>query len=346
MIVGVCGYGYSGSGAVLDLLKEYDEVYVADKMEFSFPYKPDGIEDLGRAICYNPRRYWSSDSAIRRFKRLLWFQNKKWVYHTKGRSSQLIETLLSRIIQTSWNGSTTMHIYQSYGWEYYIKQRFVRRVRSLLEKKLGFVIRRTFWPDKKMFYSYLSKNIFESACRDFINGFIEAISDNNSSDIIVLDQPYPANDPKSCFWLFNSPKAIIVNKDPRDIYLLAKKTLGVYGKFIPVDDVESFIIYYRGLMHSRNISNDDPDILEINVEDLIYNYCNTKLKIENFIGIKHSDLLRNPHFDPNISINNTQLWMLYPQFNKDIYKIEKELADYLFDFGKYNKKPDFNIHPF
>lgn len=68
MIVGVCGLGYTGSGAVLDLLKEFDENYVIDAMEFALAYTPDGLEDLEYHLVKSPSRYFSSDIAIKRFK--------------------------------------------------------------------------------------------------------------------------------------------------------------------------------------------------------------------------------------------------------------------------------------
>ena len=69
MIIGVCGLGYTGSGAVIDLLKEYSGLQVEDKDEFGLVFRPDGLQDL----CYqvtHPRRYMSSDMAIHRFIRL------------------------------------------------------------------------------------------------------------------------------------------------------------------------------------------------------------------------------------------------------------------------------------
>ena len=36
MVVGVCGHGYTGSGAVLDFLKQFDECSVPSSADYEF----------------------------------------------------------------------------------------------------------------------------------------------------------------------------------------------------------------------------------------------------------------------------------------------------------------------
>ena len=67
MIVGVCGCGYTGSGAYVDLLKEYEECNVFDDFELTIAYVPDGLKDLEYHLVIQPNRFMSSDVAIRRF---------------------------------------------------------------------------------------------------------------------------------------------------------------------------------------------------------------------------------------------------------------------------------------
>ena len=64
MIIGVCGYGYSGSGAVCDFLHEWDSCSCCPMdMEFSLLYIPHGIQDLEyqlmekRSDIYHPIRH-------------------------------------------------------------------------------------------------------------------------------------------------------------------------------------------------------------------------------------------------------------------------------------------------
>ena len=69
MIIGVCGYGYTGSGAMLDLLREYkDFSQLKDDVELIFSYYPDGLESLAYHLYEAPSRYMSPDIAMHRFE--------------------------------------------------------------------------------------------------------------------------------------------------------------------------------------------------------------------------------------------------------------------------------------
>ena len=346
MVLGVCGFGFSGSGAVLDWLKDYPEVYVADKMEFSFVYKPDGLGDLGNAICYNPVRYFSSDSAIRRF--IQYMKRSSGVYNhlTGGNFQKLFDTLLSNIIQIKWEGSTSVHNYQASTIDFLFRQYIPRKVRWHLKQKMNIVIHKSYWPEKEMYFSFLNEKEYLQYTKDFVSGIIATLTEGNTSDILALDQCFAANDPETSFRYFNNPMAITVIRDPRDNYLLAKKTLGYESSFIPRQRVEDFIIYYRGLMESRRYSIQSKNVVEVRFEDLIYNFEETITCLENKIGLKHIALENHTHFNPKVSINNTQLWYKYPQYQKDIYIIEKELGEYLYPFERFEVKPVFNTNSF
>lgn len=71
MIIGVCGLGWTGSGAVKDLLTEYSEITNVGKTEgdyeFNFVYRPDGILDLRYQLFEGACRDVSSKIAVNRF---------------------------------------------------------------------------------------------------------------------------------------------------------------------------------------------------------------------------------------------------------------------------------------
>lgn len=340
--------GYSGSGAVLDLLKEFPELHVWDRLELSFIYKPDGLLDLGSAVSYSPCRYWSSDSAIRRFLKYMKRYQKKYDHFTDGVFSKALNEFIEELVQVRWKGSTSVHYYQAEGASYWFGQLVPRFVRSRLER-VGLVFRGTLTPDKTMFYSYLEAEDFNVFTRKFVETIIYSLTKASEGDRIVLNQLFSANNPQKSFPFFNNPKAIVVNRDPRDIYLLAKKAVGFDSRFIPADKVEDFIVYYKGLMRSCSYDPSDERILVLNFEDLIYKYQGTKCAICDFLGISLSpnDMVnKQKYFDPNISIDNTQLWLKYNTYKDDIDKITDSLADYLYDFDKYEIKPKFKNKSF
>lgn len=343
MQLGVCGFGYSGSGAVLDLLKDYPSVIVADKVELSFTFKPDGLNDLKKAICTEPTRHWSSDTTIRRF--IQFMKRKRRIYNraTDGQFGPLSVDFIKKIIQVEWPGYTGTHYYQDSGVEFFFKQILALHLRVLIEKYFK-PLKFNTWPQKTMYYSYMEEKEFDEKAHDFVQKVIMSIT-GKTDKIVAVDQLFSANRPQDSFAYFDHPKAIVVLRDPRDTYLLAKRAVGIYSKFIPVNKVESFIAYYKGLMDSRSYMSDDR-ILEINFEDLIYDHNTTRRKIESFLGLPEAYKNESSRFRPEVSINNTQLWKKYTTYREDIKKIEDALPEFLYSFDKYRLAPTFSSESF
>ena len=176
---------------------------------------------------------------------------------------------------------------------------------------------------------------FDQAARTFISDIIDAMG-RDTSRITVLDQPFEGCNPVKSFKFFDSPKAIVVNRDPRDHYLLAKKYMRPRGDGyqIPCDNADDYIKFYRLIHKSPPDLKDRSDILFINFEELVYDYENAAKKIMDFAGItKH--IHKGKYFKPNHSRNNTQLFKKFTGLETDIKKIEQELQEYLFPFENY-----------
>jgi hypothetical protein len=163
---------------------------------------------------------------------------------------------------------------------------------------------------------------------------------NTKDKNIVLDQPFAANNPEKSFVFFDNPKAIILERDPRDLYLLAKKVALSKARWIPSDNVEDFIKFYKLIREKSNVHTQSDQILYVKYEDLIYEYKDTSTRINNFLNLKEHTWPKK-YFQPEISINNTQLFIKYKGFENDIYKIEKELEEWLYPFENYEKKTSF-----
>jgi len=157
---------------------------------------------------------------------------------------------------------------------------------------------------------------------------------------IVLDQPFSADNPEKSFIFFDNPAAIIVDRDPRDLYLLAKEVLRSRASFIPTDNVYDFVTYYKVIRENRKKVVNTTKVLYLNFEDMIYEYKTTAEKIIAFLGLKrHEKPLE--YFNPEISKNNTQLFNKYTNYKKEIEYIEKELEEWLYPFYKYPRITNF-----
>ena len=190
--------------------------------------------------------------------------------------------------------------------------------------------------EEKRYISTYPENFVEKT-QNYVRRILEAAGLVDGKYIIMLDQPFPPNDPSVVFHYYDDPYAIIVNRDPRDLYVLVKHLRFSKARFIPHDTVENFVKYYRAVSY-YNQNEDKSRILRIQFEDLIYEYDATVKRIEEFLHIdKH--ISPRKYLDPQISIKNTYMMDLFPEDKEDIAYIEKELPEYLFPFEKY-EKPD------
>lgn len=326
--VGVCGYSATGSSAFSDFLREFEETKVLDNIEFRLTHLPDGLEDLE----YHLKNYhiiYTRIVAINRFRKFI----KKFTFHhaTEKEIYRAVNDFLKKIVNLSWNGSG-----------YFIDM----YVCSLLYKYLYKLARKFRLYKNKNINKFFTYNMelsvmpenFDEASRIFVIDIINAINKNQDNEeklITVLDQPFYACNPVKSFKYFENPLAIIIDRDPRDHYLFAKNFLRPRGmRFIPCDNVDDYIKYFRLMRQSSPDLRDRKDIIFFNFEELVYDFENTAKKIADFVGVTRH-FHKGEYFKPTHSRNNTQLYKKYSGFESDIKKIERELPEYLFHFENY-----------
>lgn len=327
MIIGACGFGSTGSSVVTDYLKEYNNFQVLDKIEFTWVSGVDGLIDLDYHVKYPHSRTMDSIWAIDRYKALCERNISK--FRKAGVSpdaiSELTDEFLNSIITTSWPWkihrptSTWDRIRHSY----YARFKIVPK----WEVKHG-----RHWEGFPLETVYLSilPDEFEEKARKHVRDVLSVMGADFSKPII-LDQPFAGNNPQACFKFFDDPYAVVVDRDPRDNYVFAKTKL--LGRFhlMPVNSVEDFVKYYRALRKNQPYTQPHERVLSMKFEDFVYHYDDATAKLRDFFHLPDNP---NPKsiFDPAISMPNTQVWKRYPQFEKDIEYIEKELPEYLFDY--------------
>ena len=316
MVIGVCGYGYSGSGAILDMLREMDSCCcLFPDQEFLLPYTPGGIQDLEYQLMERKTRYLASDAAIKRFIRLVRSMESPRSMYRKSAPGKLQTTskaFISKITQVTWNGT-----YYNDTWKHDLPNQFGIRVGNRVIK----LYEKIFDTKKR-----IKGKMYLSVAREYIHQVITDLGYDWNKHIL-LNQPFDVHAPKQSMKYFDNPFAIIVDRDPRDIYVLAKKYLKREGSFIPSDKVEDYILYHR-LVRTKCEKEDEAKILRMSFEDLVYDYDKTALRIQNF------------------SIENTQLFLKFPELAADIHQIEKALPEYLYPFEKTACMPSHRIDAF
>lgn len=334
MIVGACGYGGTGSSAVKDYLKEFNTTQIIDRAECQFAFKVDGLQDLEYHLMKQYSRQMSGDYAVKRFLDASGFAKTPYVkkiYLDKNAYLKITKEFIDSITQAEYKGFDN----EDFETKYILKnmlilcfKKFVIPIYESQTKKLY-----SGWPMRKMRVCIKPEN-FYSAVKKYTDDLL-TISGADFSKIVVLDQPFEGNNPEQSFVFFNDPYAIVVDRDPRDLYM-ASSYQWPDGTFMPRRDVKAFVEYYKqqrlNIDKGQNIR-----VLRINLEDMIFNYAETSKRINDFLGLEdaqHVDSLK--YFNPERSIKGSQLYKKISGHDKEIQYIEEHLNNYLFPFENYS----------
>lgn len=319
MILSVCGYNCSGSSALIHLLKEYEETKIID-FECMILDLPDGIKDLDYAF-HAGGGYFREDRAMKRFQKMI--HNHRYVQKASNKKADNVTNqYIDELTAVCWRGRSIYdYVYcdkvEKMFW--FLRRLVEKRIYSMTKRRVGFTNR-----DMRMVDS---KRDFYCITKGYMDRMIEAFG-GEVDKINVMDQLMPPVDTESYFKYVNNGKAIIVDRDPRDMYL--NLHMGVDCNCVPIS-AHKFVEYHRQWWKDKEVCKNSEDILYIQFEDLIYCYEETISKIEMFLGITEHNHKRDI-FRPERSINNTQIFRRVKGYEDDIKYIEQELKDFLYSF--------------
>ena len=223
-IISVAGYGSTGSSAVVNFLEEFNNCHVMGG-EFRLVQDPDGLEDL----CNNISNSWGwirSDAYVRRFikytdivgRRITPFRygehlNKAFNYNFFKHRNKFIDS----IVDTKWEGHWFYHDYH----ERTLFQTFTENLKRSLSWHFGFspIWLRRNTRKSNMYFVKSNINIYPLA-RAFLNDLFNEF--NLESEHLVFDQLILPYHREKFDQLFPGFKQIVVDRDPRDVFLDAK----------------------------------------------------------------------------------------------------------------------------
>lgn len=342
-IITCTGYHGTGSSIITDYLKEFSEIESLGEFEFRFLQDPNGVADLEDSLLRNNARL-NSDRAIYEYLRLVKilnsnYTNRFWktsTYKVVFKDKFLIHSqeYIKNLVDISWRGY--WHDFEFRNFSFFSRaMNFVFKILEIVSKK------KNIGKKKVMYFSYPVDNFYEKT-KEYLNNLFEEVSDKK---ILAFDQLVPCCNIDRYLNYFDNIKIIIVDRDPRDLYILNK----VIWKesVVPTDTVENFIKHFKLLRkHQQYEKEDKRKVLRIRFEETIYNYDRTMKIIDKFLEIENLNH-KNPkkYFNPQKSINNTQIFKLYPDLQEDIKKIEKELVEYCYKFPyEINRNIKENIY--
>ena len=332
----VSGYSASGSSAVVDLLKEFDNVFECSA-EIRIIQDPYGIRQLERALTDD----WNEISSSAAINDFLWLC-KKCAKKGGGKNPFAPCGLsYSRKICSGFYSLSLRFIEKISDYKYksdYYCQKFKKnyfryvfdRIRLGLElkskRKLRIANRRT----GLCYFSHPTHDFFENAVREYFDSIFSSAFDKGAN-YIVLDQAISVNDPDAVSRYFNNGKLIIVDRDPRDMFIDDIVNWGnVFENLSSKEAGERFVIRHKAMRSS--ISN-SKNILYIKFEDLVLKYDETVLAVLEFLEMdNHAHVKKGAFFKPQVSKNNIGIWRkYYNEFKDAIDYITKELQSYCFE---------------
>jgi len=320
-VICLTGFGHSGSGAVADLLSEYDGVTVQgfiDKngslrqtsgMEFDILRHAGGLFDLEKAVLsQNP---FLQDAAVKSFMSLVayYYYDSRCYYREallKGARGVLDEIIDCKCPTKN-------------GYEYN------PHLRMLGDK--GFDLLFGCGKLKQALFSL--RQMQEAEYRSLVRRFILSMYPHMaSSEYLLLDQIVSdcTADIKRYEEYLGPIKLMAVYRDPRDVFATG---LILHEDWIP-HDASSFVRWYRRQVEPYlSLSHDDYKLIRF--EDLVLNYETTIKAIEGFVGIQSTaHNMQFKSFDPEVSSKNVGLYRSIDDA-KNLTLISRELREFCFN---------------
>lgn len=347
--VAVTGFYGTGSSAVLDLLTEYRNAHAVPEIgrpyEHTTFYSSGGLFDLFTLLTYGNAPL-QSDYVLNNFIDKM-SQLNDYNYLWFGSFRSLIGNRFMDAVNKFVDSISTHHTGRNFN--HVLKTRF-SPMKALMQLGAKLIYGKNFskygvgyvWDGKPVYYSRPTKEELKSACQQFTNDYFNLFS-SEKSELDIYDHliwPQQLDSHAECF--DDSLKIIVVDRDPRDVYISdqfiwSKPPLGTGKQPHFSKDVNSFIDEWR---RTITPTYKNKNALRIHFEDLIYNYEQTLIQIESFLDLEslaHENYKTS--FIPEKSLNNTQVFLLKPQWKEIADIIASELPQYIYSFP-YERVPE------
>ncbi len=325
-VVTAVGYGYSGSGAIVDFLKEFSSCYVEECTEIRIFQDPDGISDLEYNLVDNPNGL-NSGFAIKRFKALMDWQCADWPKIKWGYDRligqefrELVKDYLERLLEGRWQGAWHRDHYPPYHGP------FLTALTARLDH-LFRAVGRYHWASCEQYLPIKSPEVFYAATKEFSERLCSLVARGNPARDIVFDQLVPPTNIPRYSRYFHDLKVVVVDRDPRDIYILNNEEW--HAIFIPTSDPEAFVQWFLDRRYFTGQLREQANVCEVELEEMIYRYAEFSARLMNFLGYSPEEHCNPRHyFDPAVSEKNTKAWQRYSGYENAVEYIQKHLAPF------------------
>ena len=331
------GQGFTGSTAITDLIKEYSsvETSIVSGYELRFFYDIHGIFCLySYLVKYRyPGAMTEATKAFMNWAERVARDGSTMNYEKffNGQFMRITREYIDRLGNNDYDlidDYSDMNVAQRYIYKGLAK---LRQITHKTFKKEGYAQNSlkplTIFSKKIHSYHYvLNEETFVTETKQYFEQLIAAYAGDKIANFHAL---IPMNMIDDCIKYFDDLGIIITERDPRDVYLNKKYR----WKTVNDDslDVHSFCDNYRWLRTIVNEITTDK-ILRVQFEDLVFDYDNTLLKIERFVGLDPKDHAKyKKFFIPEKAAENCRLMDFYKEERENIRIIENELPEWIYE---------------
>lgn len=355
MKIAVTGYYGTGSSAIIDFLSEFKNVRCAIGNRYEhYPFLgQNAILDLENRLFDENSNYMIRDYAINEFIKEMkrqndhnfgWFGSYKKLFGNKFMES------VNKFVEAI---STTKNC-KSFTQVKKIKHTPLKAIlqigaKIILKRKIYDLGRVYVYEKNPIRFLTVEHDEFMRHAKVFINEYFQMCQIDKCD--MVYDHLLLPEQARIVDKFFDDDfKLIVVDRDPRDVYLLSENywstaKFGAQPGIYP-DGVEGFCSHWNNThkflneINNKNLKN----VMFVQFEDLVYKYDETSKKIMEFCGLKSEDHIKTKQiFEPSKSINNTQIFNLKKDYDKDAEIIKDKLSYLIYDFPFKKEKNDGEI---
>lgn len=322
------GYFATGASAVVDYLKEFENIYTPET-EFRLLKEPHGIIDLDYVL-NGHFDVLNEDIAIRDFIKFTnqYLPSRKGfkpfgLGYERFYGKEIIDATkeyIKKIVDCEYEGFWWyLDMLDSY--PIYIFHKIMRKLKIYDDRV-----------HRKMYFRCRNEEDFLKSTRDYLEQIFEKIYlENPEVDYIVLEQAIPANQPALGQRYFPGCKVLNVERDPRSVFvesLVVWSNLGQIGPYaVKIGNVKLFVDYYKKL---RDNSKNQGECLKVQFEDFVLNKSKRE-EVLTYLGIDEKTHVKpETTFIPSQSEKNVFIWKKY-DFKEEYKVIERELSEYLYE---------------
>lgn len=322
------GFASSGGTALGDFLREFENVKVLP-VEFRLLVERYGILDLEYSIQNNLNPE-SIDFAVKDF---IWltrnFARKSSRYGKNGLDYDHYTSGDFSVITENYINLISDYKYNAYS---YLNDFRLPWLQQIIIKIINKISRKT---QLESFYCTYNDHQFTHQTKLYLNSVVQAITNcicTENQTTVALQNAIPLASIRGFVrarHLLDASKIVVVDRDPRDIYL------NIYeGRYLDnkggMHRARSFVNFFNQQRNNVYYSNIRKEILLIRLEDLCYNYTKTKNKVLEYLEIDSSTHLNQClFFNPDTSKKNLRTWEKIAGHKEELDLIEKELKEFL-----------------